>query len=246
MLTAFVALALATPALPQDQGFDGPALISKMLAYYSSAKTMTGTITQTVKVGNASEVALVTTLQFEKPSKLYLRQQKKAGNRRVWLTVSNGKEFSYNPPSLGLSIDDPNRRLLEPVVENNVTKYVKDIYVAAASGLGDRSAPLDIAIGRNEDLRFLRDQWQTVEYKGTTDYEDLQVHVILGQWRQYGNVPASGQYRMFITDGGELKQFARSETLQNDAGQTMPVFTTWDVKLVKNGKVDPALFAKVK
>ena len=122
------------------------------------------------------------------------------------------------------------------------TFTIRDVYAAASAGLGDRSMPLDIAISRNEDLRFLRDQWATVEYKGTTDYEGSPVHVIMGKWRPYGNALTSADYRMFITDGGELKQFARSEILSNEGGQTLPVFTTWDVKLVKNGKPDAKLF----
>lgn len=244
MLTAFLALAAVHQGEAAPQAVDAAGLVSKMLAYYSDSETLTGTIMMQVK-DSAGSVTVTTKLQYEKPSKLYIRQQKSTGDHRTWLVVSNGKHFSYNVP-MSVQNDDPSKRLVEPVKVGDVTLTLKDIYAASAQGLGDRSAALDIAISNLEDLRYLRNQWKTVEYKGETEYEDAKVHVVMGQWRAYGSAPVQGQYRMYITDTGELKQFARSETLGDGTGVAIPLTTIWDVKLVKNGKPDPKLFEKLK
>lgn len=245
LLTALSTLTMAFQAAGNPAQTVNPGeLVSRMLAYYNDAETLTGTIVMLVK-DNAGSVAVTTQIQYEKPNKLYIKQQKSTGDRRTWLVVSNGKHFSYNVPQ-NLENDNPNRRLVEAVKVGDVTLTLRDIYAASAHGLADRSAALDIAISRTEDLRFLRDQWRTVEYKGQIEYDGVQVHVVSGQWRAYGTAPVQGQYRMYITDSGELRQFARSETMGDGTGVAIPLLSTWDVKLVKNGKPDEKLFEKVR
>jgi outer membrane lipoprotein-sorting protein len=233
MLTALVAVSIFAQGGVLAQDVSPAALVGQMLAYYSEAKTMTGTITETIKAGNES-ASVMTTLQFERPGKLYLRQQKAQGNRQVWLTVADGKLFAYNAP-IGATNGDPNKRLIENMIVDNLVLNIGDVYSAASSSLGDRSTPLDIAIGRRDDLVYLRNQWATVENKGKADYDGGQVHVVMGKWRLHSGNEPTGQYRMYITDAGELKQFALSEKMANDSGQTLDILTTWDVKLIKNG-----------
>jgi outer membrane lipoprotein-sorting protein len=262
MLTAIAALALMGQE-PAANQVNPAELVSKMLAYYHDARTLTGSIVMTQKVGNEGGT-IKTFLQFEHPNHLYIYQRKSTGDLRAWTVLSNGKLFAYNSP--GLTWETPGKRLVEAqVVERPVETKVlangdtvvtkrekvqlslRDVYAAAAAGLGDRSTPLDIAISRRADLEYLRAQWKTVEYKGTTAYEGKDVHVVMGVWRPYGTADPEGQFRMLLTTEGELKHFARSQTVRpQGAPQALEVVTTWDVSLVKNGKPDPKLWESVK
>lgn len=249
-VVAILALGLQTPAAGA-QNVNPSSLISKMLAYYHDARTLTGTITMTQKVGDQAG-SIVTTVQFETPSRLYVRQQKQIGDRREWMIVADGKHFAYDAPDLRTSTTSKRlveAQVIEDVKANGTREVVmrlgiREVYAAGAATLGDRSTPLDIAIGRTEDLRALRDQWATVSYKGTTEHSGKTVHVIMGDWRPYGNALPIGQYRMLVNDSGELLQFARSEPVAI-GGKSESVLTTWEVKLEKNGAPDPRLFAKI-
>lgn len=243
MLNVIAALAvgLQAPAAPAPSP---SALISKMLAFYNDAQMLVGTITMTQKVGEHGG-SIVTNVQFDQPDKLYIRQQKSIGDRSVWMIVANGKHFAYDAPDLRTLSVNQRKRLVEAQTLPNKKLGIREVYAAGAVNLGDRSTPLDIAIGRKEDLMANRDQWKTVEYKGTVEHNGATVHVIMGAWRPYGTAEAVGQYRMYITDRGELLQFARSETMQIEGQGPMQIVTTWDVKLEKNGSPDPKLFAKI-
>lgn len=253
MLTVLAAVSMGlTGQSAPTQNVNPSALISKMLAYYHDARTLTGTITMTQKAGEQGG-SIVTTVQFDTPDKVYIRQQKQIGDRREWMIVANGKHFAYDAPDLRTSTIS--KRLVESqVIERPIPGTgksevvlklsIRDVYAAGAQTLGDRSTPLDIAIGRTEDLRALRDQWATVSYKGTTEHNGRTVHVIMGDWRPYGNAANEGTYRMFVSDAGDLLQFARSESV-NIEGRAVPVLTTWEVKLEKNGAPEPRMFAKI-
>jgi len=220
---------------------DAPALVGKMLAYYNDAKSITGRISLTQSANGVSGT-VETFLQFELPAKLYIRQQKSIADHKVYLVVSNGKTFGYDSP-----IGD-GKRLFEKVSPApEFSLNVRQIYAAVTAGLADRCMPLDVAIGRTEDLVFLRNQWLSVRYQGTTQFGSEEVHVVNGEWRPYGTAKPEGEYRMYITDEGELRQFALSQTVQ-PAGAAQPISTlsVWNVKLTKNGKPDPALWAVVK
>jgi outer membrane lipoprotein-sorting protein len=244
MLKALALLALAGPAPQGDQqGVNPAAVVQKMIEYYNDARTMTGTIVMTTKVGEESGT-ITTTLQFEQPDKLYILQQKSIGDRRTWLVVSNGKHFAYDPP---FTVDDPGRRLVELVDQPGRKFTIKDIYAAAAKSIGDRSTPLDIAIGRLEDLKFLRGQWKTLRYEGKSTSQGHEVNVIMGEWRPYEAAEPHGQYRMLITNGGELKEFAKSEAMRIPSNnQVVNIVTTWTVNLKKDAKPDPALWSQIR
>lgn len=252
MLTVIAAFAVGMQDPAAGAANINPSqLISKMLAYYNDARTLVGSIVMTQKFGEQGGT-ITTQIQFEQPDKVYIRQQKSTGDRRVWQIVANGKAFAYDAPDLRTS--EHSRRLVEAQVieqkrpngqvEELMRFSFRDVYGVGAPSLGDRSTPLDIAIGRNSDLRAIRDQWKTVAYRGTADYNGKTVHVVMGDWRPYGTADAEGQYRMYLTDAGELLQFARSETV-NFEGSPKSILTTWDVKLEKNGSPDPRLFSKI-
>ncbi|HZH97804.1 MAG TPA: hypothetical protein VEX38_02430 [Fimbriimonadaceae bacterium] len=253
MTTALIAAALSLSALSpqggQAQQPSGSEIVGKMLAHYYGANTATGKIKLTQSMMNHS-VVIETTLQFEKPSKLYIKQvQTGKSGQRTWLVTSDGKSFAYDPPSVVISRKPI--RLMEAVQQNDKTLDVRDIYRAIVESLGDRSAPLDVVIGRREDLEFLQHQLATVRYAGRDKVGETEVNVITGDWREYGAAPVSGTYQMLITDAGELKRYARKETLAvaMGNGQSLPpqdVLTVWDVDVQVNGKPDPALFKVVR
>jgi|GEM_PF-851230 len=237
-------------------------LVSKMLAYYAEAKSMTGTITLTATANGQGNAQLVTTLQYELPSKLYISQVNGGPHLMRWLVTSDGKSFSYDrPDNLPLA---PRQRLVEPVYQAIPTELnkdgtyvhrnytVKEIYaVVARDSLGDRSVPLDIAIGRRDNLAHDDLTWMTVESGGKTTLNGVQANIVNGKWREFGNEAtdlnhAPGNYQMVITDEGRLLQYTISYLVGDLKGVQAMLRETWDVDLTVNGKPDERLFQLVR
>lgn len=246
-MLATLAVSFALAGSPV-QGNPGSALVSKMLQYYSGAKSITGTITYSATDG-AGKVQVVTTLQYERPSKLYIRQVKGGQHPLRWLVVSDGKTFSYghNPDSL----DPLQDRLREPVQQGTTTYDVNSIYaISATEGLGDRSIPLDIAIGRHEDLAHDNLTWMTVQLDGKTTYNGTSANLIKGKWRPYGEAAtdtnrAPGRYEMVIADDGRLLSYSIMRWIARDPqnpGDTFELRESWDVDLTVNGTPVQNLF----
>ncbi len=222
------------------------ALVSKALAHYAGAQSMVGTIRFT-QTAQSKSVVVETKLQFERPSKLYIRQELIANERMLWLVVSNGMEFSYNTPeNLPGASNLP--RLVEAVSQNGLTLDVQKIYKAAASSIGDRSAALDIAIGHPEDLKSLTFQWATLESRGRVRVGGEELDLVAGRWRPYGTAPASGQYEMYITPAGELRRYVVLESVspQGANGAVFEIRSVWDVQLKVGATVDQSLFKVIR
>src|SRR5579862_8720306 len=81
----------------QTETSPAKTLISKMLAYYFSANTLTGNIVLTAAAGGG-HTTWNTTVQFERPSKLYIQQARVNGPSEAWYITSDGKVFSYAAP----------------------------------------------------------------------------------------------------------------------------------------------------
>ncbi len=220
-------------------------IVSKMIGRYNAAQTLSGKIQLTSMIKGQGG-SLVTKVQFELPSKLYIRQEKLYGDGRIWLVTSDGKRFSYEPPP-GLPPGKTQvNRLIEPInLKDGKSLTVRDVYAASVASIGDRSPVLDIAIGRKEDLEYLRFQWATLRYEGVTRYGDEEVHAISGDWREYGTAPVTGQFRMLINEAGDLRQYVISEKVNLETAGTQRLDSVWDVQLQVNGAVDPALFKLV-
>jgi hypothetical protein len=231
-------------------------LVGKMLRNYDSAQTLTGTIRFTQSVQNVS-IVIDTNLQWAKPAKLFIRQDRRSSDPRTYFVTSDGKTFSYDLPEDRAGA--PGERLFEPVSQPGRTLDYRDIYAAASRSLGDRSAPIDIAICRTEDLKFIRGQWATMEFAEKPGPDG--VRVIVGDWRQYANAPASGSFEMWITDDGDLKKYVQRETFQPEASALdekfrphpvplnvgpLQITSVWDVNLKVNGAPDPSLFKVIK
>ncbi|HVT14110.1 MAG TPA: hypothetical protein VHE55_17745 [Fimbriimonadaceae bacterium] len=245
-MLATLALSFALIASPPQN--TGSALVSKMLKYYSAAKTMTGTITYTATDG-AGKVELVTTLQYERPSKLYIRQTKDKPHPLQWLVLSDGDKFSYghNPDTFDVQRD----RLTEAVRQVGMSYDIGSIYaIAAPEGLGDRSVPLDVAIGRHEDLQHDVLMWMTVNLEGKTTVNGVTANLIKGKWRPYGEAAtdpneAPGRYEMVIGDDGRLLRYTVMRWIARDPKNptdAVDLRENWDVDLTVNGTPTESLF----
>jgi hypothetical protein len=246
---------------PKGQGAQdsSKALIGKMLQYYADAQTLTGSITLTASDGKG-QAQLLTQIQFEKPSKLYIRQAKGGTKPAVWLVTSDAKNFSYDYPDFLPGTQTT--RLLESirqVVPNQFVKGpdgkdqpkyanydVRQIYATAAASIGDRSVPLDIAIGRSEDLRHDVLTWMTVHANGKVSVNGVEGNSITGKWREYGDQDQTrGEYELVITDDAKLLRYTIVQNMGTGPTSYVQLRQTWDVDLTVNGKPDPSLFKVV-
>lgn len=220
------------------------ALVSRMIAYYYDARTVAGSIVLTQRT-DKNQIQIVTKLQFEKPNNFYLHQRLNAAyGQRDWLVTSDGNSFTYDPPR-GVE----GTRLMESCWQNGVMFTHRNIYQAVVDSIGDRSCPLDLIIGRKEDLEFRRLQWATLDRLGETKIGDLDVTVIGGKYRDYGRAPVSGTYEMHIDASGQLRRYVERETVAvkvNRQDVIQQVESVWDVSIVKDGPVDQSLFKVVK
>jgi len=233
---AFVA---ALCLLPLQEADKPTELVGRMLAKYAKATSLTAEITWTQQVKDSS-IVTKTALQLEAPSKLYIRQDRTGASAKSVFVVSDGTTFSYPvPPDLP---SRPGERLSEAVSVGGRNQSFKDIYGVVSKALIDRSLPLDVAISRLEDLKFLRTQWVTMEISGTATIDNNEITIIKGQWRPYGQAPTSGTYEMWLTKTDELRRYVQREKLEIERIGLVEVVGIWDCKLVIDGKPDPDLF----
>lgn len=250
MLTPAVVL-LAVFANPTTQEPQAKDLIQKMLAAYHGAKTLTGTVNLTVTAEGAGSATLNSTLQYERPGKLYLFQRKNVVNPDPdqpvqWLVTSDGSKFSYQVPNDRYQ-SSPGLRLVEPVDNPRVgvVHNIGTIYTASSKSIGDRSMPIDIAIADRNDLVYRRGQWINYAPKGQKEIRGRAGTIIGGDLRGYAGGPQTGSYQMVITHEGELLQYVEVVTVKAGEDRNAPevkITSLWDVDLKINGKVDPALF----
>ncbi len=213
------------------------AKIGFMLAKYNSARTLTGTIVKTE--GNSQESGqLITDLQYERPAKLYIRQTRQTISGGAWTVTSDGKYFSYDKPD---TESHGRGRLLEEVDGKYGRLKIAEIYAASSKSLADRSAPLDMAISRPEDLQFLRNQWATVNSGGTKEVGGEKFYVVSGKWRTYGEDQVSGNYEMWISATNDLRMYVVRELIIVGGAETLLIHK-WDVNLKVDDQVNPKLF----
>lgn len=250
----FALLVLASPqqeaAAPKPQ--KASEIVGKMLARYSNLSSLTGTIKMQQAMRDV-KITIDTYVQYQQPSLLYVSQVKTGKTMDKWLVTSDGKYFSYDTPeTMKTSRDRTYPRLVEPVDHGTSKLDYQLIYKASSASIGDRSAPLDIAINNIYDLQFLRGQWATLKLEGKKQLGDVEVNSITGSWRAYGTALDSGTFQMMITDDGDLKRYAIKQIFSLDTGvpnATLPpteIVTQWDVDLKPNGQPDTALFKLVR
>ncbi len=219
-------------------------VVSKMIAHYYAAKTLVGTIVLNQRAGG-KQITITTQLQVQTPNKVYLLQKLNASYGQTdWLVTSDGNSFTYDPPR-GIE----GKRLMESCWQNGVAFTHRNIYQAVVDSIGDRSTPLDLIIGRKEDLEYRRLQWATLNKIGDSKLGETAVTVIGGNLRDYGKAPVSGQYEMYIDGQGQLLRYVERESVAvrvNKQDVVQPVESVWDVNVVIDGPVDQSLFKVIR
>ncbi|RYG48404.1 hypothetical protein EON79_04535, partial [bacterium] len=142
--TMIVAALLALSPL-QEAPSAGP-IISKMMAHYAGAFTAQGTIVTTQSAKNVS-VVTQTGFAMSKPNRLRISQTRNGSQGGKWLVVSDGNKVSYDRPK---GVFGP-ARFSDPTEPT-----LPEVYTAVLDSLGEKSIPLDILIGRSNDLQTFR------------------------------------------------------------------------------------------
>lgn len=246
-MIALLSAVMIGASVAQSQPTAGD-IISKMLARYSGVDTLTGEIKQVIE-GRYSSGAVSeetdTQIQYEKPSKLYIRQQR-FGNRdpHVWLVTSDGARFSYDFPKGPNFHPGVSNRLVEIVNGNDVAH----IYGACVDSIGDRSAALGIAVSWGDELKRIVAQWATHTLKD----DDGKKYRIEGEYRGSPVGPVSGTYYMLISHEGDLLEIGTRQLvavpqagIATDPGNSVVYTETWTVRLSPNAKPDEKLFTVV-
>lgn len=170
----------------------------------------------------------------------------------TWLVTSDGVTYSYDYPN-GNPRKYAKGRLMEAVKPNpdEPALTFRDIYRNTSLSIGEQTVPEDLAIAGSIELGVIRDQIASVAFAGTDSLGGTKVNVVSGDYRDSLKAPASGTFKMWITEDGQLKRYERQETVSVTLqdGQKLPpsvVESVWDVNLQVNAKPDQALFKVVR
>jgi len=250
MITVVIALAGLTISRQADLPTGGQ-VISTMLARYSGLTSLTGNIKWLFQAkaptGSVSE-EVDTVVQYQTPNKLYVRQDRSAPHAKTWIVSSDGERFSYNYPE-GQGRHSLSSRLIEPVKALDCAH----IYAAASLSLGDRSAPLGIAISWTDELRRISANWPTHELAGEVEVNGLKVWRVGGKFTELPGGPVVGQYYLIISKEGDLLEYVTQQQIATptgirnnlDTAHPTTLTQTWEVHLEPNGKPIPSLFTLV-
>ena len=242
MLTAVLLLAssVQTPALEKNAG----AIITKLFQRYYSASSARGTILSESK-DDAGAIGFKTTLAYERPAKILVTQDRKGRNGLNYRLVSDGTNFSYDPPRASLVRPKPYERLFEPVmvVRPGVGRWshkIGDIYAVGHSSL-EFCVSLDIIVAHDPHLLDFKTLAATYKLEGMEDFKGKKVYKITGKWRSSANMDPSGDYMLLVSQEFDLLMFTLREKYQV-SGKTVNYSLT-EVCDVQTGlSVPPDLF----
>ncbi len=227
-----------------------------MFAHYSELQTATGTIKLIVEAkaptGSASQT-INTEIQYERPSKFFLRQIQSGKEQNPWVVSSDGSLFSYPMPSQ--IIYNKSKRLVENVGVNTIA----EIYGASVTSIGDRSAPLGIIVSWNKELRRIVSEWPVYELAGEQEWKGAKVWKIVGKYRQDPLGPVIGDFVLVVDKSGNMLEYKTTQAFATptdeahsdakhpsyDTKNLTYVTYTWMVDVAANGTVDSSLFKLV-
>ncbi|HLK15036.1 MAG TPA: hypothetical protein VKT78_09535 [Fimbriimonadaceae bacterium] len=221
-----------------------------MLARYSGLTSLTGTIRLLVEAkaptGSVGE-EVDTTLQYQAPNKLYVRQDRSAPHNKTWIITSDGDKFSYNIPD-NQERNATTTRLIEPVKNLQIS----EIYAAASGSIGDRSAALGIAISWDKELRRIAASWPTHELAGEVEVNGTKAWKVIGRYTEALGGQQIGDYYMIVSKQGDLIEYAQRQYIatpvdgvHRDPDHPTVLTQTWQVHLEPNGTPIPSLFTLV-
>lgn len=248
-------IALAAALLAAQDAAELPSigsLMTKMMTKYAQAQSLVGKVEAEVRT-RGERVRVTTDIQYQRPNLLFVRQIQEYKRREEFFVVSDGQRFQYTNPLDHLRSRDP--FLVESAVQerkevDDVGKVstrirplgIGSIYAAASLSLADRSIPLDMAIGRTEDLQYFRGQLATFEDGGMVEFAGKKARKIYGDWRPFADAAKNlATYELFITPEGDLVGYRISETFSIDK-QVVPMVSTWVSDLKPGAEVNRDLF----
>lgn len=233
------ALLLCAVALAPAQAAVNPGqTVSRMLARYFEAKSLSGTITLKAESEGVS-TNVVTRLAVSHPDKLMIEQK---GVRGTVLVVSDGETLRYHAPSLGEEIGPV---LREPARVSGVVRPVRDQFAVSRPGLLDGGPGLNLVMGRMDDMQSFRSTILSLEDQGAATVNGKSGRRVGGQYAEMGRTTPDGEFSMVIGANGDLFQFVRREPVVVEMdGRPTPLWVTmtWDVNVVVDGPVDGSLF----
>lgn len=220
-----------------DPSLSAGEIISEMMFRYSRAVTLTGTIVLTESFQDHS-VSVRTDIQYLRPeAMLYIRQTQNLPRTRTFMVQSDGEVVLYSAPYAPFEENpNPNRAPLIETLNNSSERRVSlgEVYAIGTASLRDRSTPLDLAIGRDEDLRFLVNQWATVRLGQPRNGN----YIIFGDWRQYGDADVTGWYELEVTPRFDVVRFTKGEVFGFGDGMSGEIVSNWVVNLDVGGAPD--------
>lgn len=234
-------LALTSQGAAQAPAPDAGALISKAFTRYYDAKSLSGQIRLSQSAKGVT-LTIDTAIQYDRPNQFLIEQVRNGSTPKRIYAVSDGKKFSYDRPegTLGQSrfIEDVTQR--DQVTKRDYVQNLKEMYSAASRSLLDRSAILDIAIGRREDLAVVRDKWGAKKVTGRTTLRGTEVVVIEGAYHDRPGAAATGTFQMMVTEQGDILRYGHTQRYRvpDQTNETIEIVSIWDVDLKVEVKTD--------
>lgn len=204
----FVAVQSAKPEITAAKA------ISNMFQRYHSAQTLSGTIKSEVSDG-AGKITFTTQVAYERPSKIFVTQDRKGRNGLELMLVSDGERFAYDPPRTTPVQPKPFERLYEPVLVRNVSgsnwsHKIGDIYAVGHSSL-EYCVSLDLVIAHDVHLLEFKNQLAKFELAGIEEFYGQKAYKIVGDWRASKNVDPSARVTIYIGMEFDLLGFSLKE-----------------------------------
>lgn len=254
MISSLIAISALIGQQPVAELPNAGLLISEMMARYSAASTLTGSISSTFQSGK-DVIRVTTSMQYDRAKRLlYIRQQKESGRKATFLVVSDGSNFIYTNPIEGKDHRDRVPLLLEKAKKREasltptgskiqeVQMDLGEIYIASSMGLADCSVPIDLAIARTGDLDFFKGQLISFKNAGLTSFNGRQAYRISGQWKEYAEATnPQGEYDLYITPERDLVGYVTTEQFSVPQG-IFKVISSWVCDFKIGGTPDPKLF----
>lgn len=207
-------------------------LIKKMVDHYASAKSLSARIRLTQSVKDFS-ITIDSTVAFDQPDRMLIRQVKTGGNAGSWLVVSDGKTFSYPRPQ---NVVGP-ARFVEKVNQLAGHQDVREMYGVSATAIPDRSAVLDALFGRAEDMDMYYPRWRSLKFGKPMKIRGVDCQVVEGDYCDNADDQPTGKFSLAISADGDLLRYTTSNKYQapSDPPQIVEVLSVWDVDAKLNG-----------
>jgi len=218
-------------------------LISKMFERYTNALTISGTI-HMVQEALGKTVTADSELDYERPNKIYLRQEERGNEVRNFLLTSDGKTFSYDKPKF---LHGP-ARCVEYTKTRTKVLDLGEMYTAAGDSVIDANQLLNVAIGRRVDLVNFTERLSSFRIAGSTKVGKETIYQVVGKYAFDPKLPAAADYVMEISEDGDFKRFVVKQLCAVPGHPDMaPIMVTmsWVGNLSLDTPPNPALFKTI-